>query len=206
MPKWKRRYWIETCIVIGVVIALFGVMLPNFFRNQNATKLNEVQLIVNEIARSYAETSDEGVGSRASQYFYDAWAKSRERYFVNDQTSFALSLYHDRIWLDKKRIPLADIQNSDVEIWVDVFTLTEDVSFVVYAWLGADRSFLSATFKNDDLYFAPVLDAQGYYMVQPRYPLYGANNGWGNPGVVYRDSYQAGWRKRPAFLEPEGQP
>lgn len=207
MPKWKKRNWIEAAAALIALIVLLSLTLPPFLAAQKAASKRRVEQTLDQLAALFAEMPLDA--SHASRYALNFRNEPVTRFVQREsiatssnkpiEVKFTWSRYWlllDRVTDHHPSVTQPDVQ-EEVNYFLDVY---DDSIFVVYAWMGASHGEMSIIYLNNEPVFRPKLNHFDYYEAELIAPRYGGENGWDQPGVVYRDSFQAGWRKRPAFL------
>lgn len=201
MKAIKARHWIEAAVAAIALIAVFSLTIPLFFQTQEAAAVKRVERNLEALARHFMQNADLLKRPGSISLRYQIGGKGRH-YAINGVVSHK-SFDYIRAWIDINRLPLELREEmsleDDAHYWLIVFDGQIGYCFVVAAWMGASELEVEAEFNNDDFCFYPVITEDGYDGIERRVPLYSAERGWDKPGVVYRDSYQMGWRETAEF-------
>ncbi|MBI1389167.1 MAG: hypothetical protein GC154_12040 [bacterium] len=207
----KRRHWIEAAcaaLAAGLVLAF---SIPGFLNRQRSAQVARLEEILDRMAHVYAGADNlQALLQKHStdSFFRDRaislWAEGAVQSEIMRLRRYRLD--YERVRRDIDGLPEIDMEEPPA-ILADLFLeprnetdaefAADPVLFAVYAWVAADEPFTRIYFMNGELALRPSLDGRGAFMMEPLAPIYGARNGWGERGIVYRDSYQAGWRKQP---------
>ncbi len=213
MPKWKTRNKIEAVVVVLVLSVLFSAMLPLFLSAQKAANKHKVETTLEHLARLFADMPL--TTTYLSRYSMNFRTQPATRFLqhpsvtTSTTTTIEVNFTWRRYWLVLDRIvehhPEVSAPDIDEEVnyFIDVY---DESLFVVYAWMGSGYGEVTTVYLNNEPVFRPAVTISEYYEAKLIAPRYGDESGWDKPGVVYRDSFWAGWRKRPAFFEGEQQP
>ncbi|MBZ0258240.1 hypothetical protein K8I31_19395 [bacterium] len=204
MKPLKRRYWFEGAAAVLALVVFFSISVPLFLRAQKAGHRRQVEQTIQQLAQIFKETplTQTHLSRFALNFRTASVARFIEDKRISSSSTQPVEKYYQwgRYWLVLDRIVEShpEVTSPDIEEEVNYFLdVYDDSLFIVYAWMGASIGETRAVYLNSEPVFRPEINSFGYYEANCLRPRYGVESGWDGAGVVYCDSYQAGWRKQP---------